>query len=159
MDAHLIIVLSELLAVVGDEGVQTYLKHRKNMIKNGRENELISYKARKLSDKIINVVRRASSPALRYEDAYPQEVEIEIAKARTSFTKRLKSLSLRNPLMLFKRNTPLPRRARAISKIEEEPKEEEPKEEEPKVMLKPQDFSRRGRQVLYKKYLDENTKF
>ena len=41
------IVLIELSTIIATEGIKKYLKHRKTMIENGREDELTSFKIKK----------------------------------------------------------------------------------------------------------------
>lgn len=60
MDATLIICLAQLTAVAGREGAKSYLKHRKKMIHEGRGDELVSHRIKKISDDI-----RMSSPLKR----------------------------------------------------------------------------------------------
>jgi hypothetical protein len=81
MEGQLIIVMAELMFVAGSQGAQRYLAHRKQLIADGREDELLSSRVKKVATQIKEMSRH-NTPVkerleLELENIYPDELEVE----------------------------------------------------------------------------------
>jgi hypothetical protein len=83
MEGQLIIVMAELMFVAGSQGAQRYLAHRKRLVADGREDELLSSRVRKVAVQIKEMsrhttpVKQREEPELELEAIYPDELEVE----------------------------------------------------------------------------------
>ena len=97
MDPQIVIVCAELLYVIGNRGVKEYLQHRKFMIEEGRQDELITYKVKKFSTDVYNKMSsrensRDNTP-MRLERVYEDEEEEKVDE-RQSITEALMKMPI-----------------------------------------------------------------
>ena len=96
------IVFIELSTIIATEGVKAFLKHRKKMIEEGREDELASFKIKKYINN-INMSRdttpnRQSESEISLENIYDDEKEEDEEENRKSITEViLKSMPIKQP--------------------------------------------------------------
>jgi ABC-type oligopeptide transport system ATPase subunit len=68
MEAQIIIIGAEIVAMGGREGLRQYLAHRKNVIEDGREDELISNRVKKYTDSIYKAMSRDNTPLKKIDE-------------------------------------------------------------------------------------------
>ncbi len=100
------VVLIELSTIIATEGIKSYLKHRKKMIEEGREDELASFKIKKYlntlnmsSSRDITPNRQSIDTEISLENIYEDEKEEnEDEENRKSITEViLRSMPIKQP--------------------------------------------------------------
>jgi hypothetical protein len=98
------VCLIELSTIIATEGIKSYLKHRKKMIEEGREDELASVKIKKYLN-TINMSSRGTTPnrqsidtEISLESIYEDEKEGDEEENRKSITEAiLRSMPIKQP--------------------------------------------------------------
>jgi hypothetical protein len=98
------IVLIELSTIIATEGLKSYLKHRKKMIEQGREDELTSSRIKKyinninMSSRDTTPIRQSIDTEISLENIYEDEQEEKEDENRKSITEViLRSMPIKQP--------------------------------------------------------------
>lgn len=111
----------ELTSIVASQGIKKYLAHRRGMIENGKESQLISTKLNKISKEVIRrmsgnsekilekleeeVLPILEDTAIDLEKVYEEEVEGEEDVIRKSITEKIMDSMPKLPKIKLKRNS------------------------------------------------------
>jgi hypothetical protein len=64
VDANFIICMGELTSIVINQGLKEYMQYQKNVIEDGRRDELISERVKKFSSQLYKSMSRDTTPIL-----------------------------------------------------------------------------------------------
>ena len=77
MDPTLILCMASIVQIGGTQGLKKYMEHRKKVIEQGREDELISSRIKKVSNNIIKTMSRGNTPirekSIKFDNVYPEK--------------------------------------------------------------------------------------